>query len=114
MIPITPHNQSVPRKPVSTADALYSLSAYYETVEIDCQDCMGSGRDPGARDHEIQVCPSCLGTRKETAVRNFLSEAFAIVQTADSQRNVERAHLVAIVRYARAHVSALIQLPEVA
>lgn len=110
---LTQH-QPIPRKPVTIADQLYSLAAYYETVEIDCQDCGGSGRDPGALDHEDRVCPSCLGTRKETAVRNFLSEAFAIAQTPDSTRVVERAHLVAIIRYARAHVSALFQLPEVA
>jgi hypothetical protein len=46
--------------------------------------------------------------------RNYLSEAFQIARNPDSRRAVERAHLIAIIRYAREHVSALFELSEVA
>jgi hypothetical protein len=113
-----PQHQPIPRKPITMAPALESLSQYTETVEIECEECGGSGRDRGTLDNFLNgtepVCPTCQGRSTETVVRNYLSEAFAVVSNPDSTRPVERAHLVAIVRFAREHVSALIQLPEVA
>jgi len=113
-----PQHQPSPRKPVATAATLASLAKYSEVVEIDCEDCGGSGRDRGTLDNFLNgtepVCPSCQGSGTETVTRNYLSEALAIAANPDSQRTVERAHLVAIVRFAREHVSALFQLPEVA
>jgi hypothetical protein len=109
-----PQHQPIPRKPVTAAPSLASLAAYSETLEIPCEDCEGLGFDRGALDFAPPVCPACKGRRTETVKRNFLSEAFAIVSHADSTRPVERKHLVAIVRYAREHVSVLFQLPEVA
>jgi len=120
MNPTSQQHQPI-RKPVAIATSAATndlLAAYSRTVEIDCEDCGGSGRDPGALDAYLEstepVCPSCKGLGVETVTRNFLSEAFAIASNPDSTRPVEREHLVAIVRYAREHVSALFQLPEVA
>ena len=103
---------------VAIAAASQTLAQYSETVTIECEDCGGSGRDRGSLDSFLNgtepVCQSCNGLTTETITRNYLSEALAIAQNPDSTRVVERAHLVAIIRFARAHVSALFQLPEVA
>jgi hypothetical protein len=112
---LTQH-QPTPRKPIAIATGLEP--AYLETVTIECEECGGSGRDPGSLDSifegEAPVCPRCHGLCIQTITRNYLSEAFAIAQNPDSRRIVERAHIIAVIRFARAHVSALYQMPEVA
>jgi hypothetical protein len=115
---MNPQHQSTPRKPVATAATLGSIAQYAKTMEIQCEDCEGSGRDRGLLDNFLNgsepVCPTCQGRGTEIVDRNYLSEALAIAANPDSTRTVERAHLVAIVNFARAHVSALFQLAEVA
>jgi hypothetical protein len=93
------------------------LAPYMETVEIACEDCGGDGRDMGSVSIDRfsdPVCPTCKGAKTQTVTRNYLSEAFAIARDDSSTRQVDRKHLVAIIRYARQHVSALFELPEVA
>src|SRR5579862_6471348 len=101
---LTQH-QPIPRKPAAIAAASESLAPYAEQVTIECDDCGGSGRDPGTLDNFLNgsepVCPSCKGLCTQTVTRNYLSEALAIAANPDSTRPVERVHLVAIVRFAR-------------
>jgi hypothetical protein len=88
-----PQHQPTPRKPVATAATLASLTQYSKTVEIQCEDCEGSGRDRGSLDNFLNgtepVCPTCQGRCTEEVARNYLSEALAIAANPDSTRVVE-------------------------
>ena len=88
---------------------------YIVDVEADCEECGGSGFDPGGIDPwGAEPCPTCRGAKTQRIVRNFLAEAFQIVANPDSARPVEREHLVAIIQHCRELVSALVILPDVA
>jgi DnaJ-class molecular chaperone len=60
-------------QPVSEAefDVIEQLEAETEVeLSIECEDCGGSGRDPGSLNaFEPEDCPSCLGTGREMPMR---------------------------------------------
>lgn len=105
--------QTTPTKPPGRAITL-DINRYVKEVEQECQDCGGSGYDSSSIDPFGDICKSCMGSGKETVIRNFLAEALRIAANPESTRPVEREHLVAIVKYTREAVSALAALPEVA
>jgi hypothetical protein len=87
---------------------------YVAEVEVNCDECGGSGYDPGSLDPwGPEVCPVCHGAKTQTITRNYLAEAFQIASNPDSLRPIERLHLVAIIQHCRQAVSALMSLPEV-
>jgi hypothetical protein len=103
------------RKPVGSASAPKPLpespTLYTETVEQDCEECGGSGKDPGILNPwDAEPCPICRGSKKQTVQRNFLGEAFQIV-SGESSMIPERRHLKAVVEYCRELTSAAIALP---
>ena len=105
--------QSIPLKP-PTRTITQEINGYVKEVEQDCQDCGGSGYDSSSLDPFGDICKSCMGSGKETVIRNYLAEALRIAANPESTRPVEREHLVAIVKYTRDAISALTALPEVA
>jgi hypothetical protein len=71
-------NAFVPPEPGS--ELLAPFSAY---VEQPCDECGGNGHDIGSLNPwEFEPCPSCHGCGKETVLRQYLSEAFAIADWA--------------------------------
>jgi hypothetical protein len=104
---------SAKKKPASTAREL-GIPVPAEYHELDCQECGGTGFDPGSLDPFGYLCPRCHGAKKELVRRDYLAEAFQICAQRDPQQRVERAHLIAIVEHCRAMVSAAVSLPEVA
>ena len=88
---------------------------YVLEIEGNCEECGGSGFDPGGIDPwGPETCPVCHGARTLRIVRNYLAEAFQIAANPSSTRQVERQHLLAIVQHCREMVSASVGLPEVA
>jgi hypothetical protein len=70
-------------------------------VEIPCDECGGSGVDPGGLNaYGPEDCPVCHGSKRQTITRNYLSEAFAIT-SGQSDRPIERKHLTALDAYSR-------------
>ena len=103
-----------PPKPALEAPRPDILQSYITEVDVDCDDCGGSGFDPGGIDPwGPDMCPKCHGAKTQTISRNYLAEAFRIAANPESTRPVERAHLVAIVQYCREAVSAIVGLPEI-
>jgi hypothetical protein len=45
------------------------LHAYAELEELDCEDCGGTGIDPGGLDPFGEICPSCQGLGKEIKLK---------------------------------------------
>ena len=91
------------------------LSPYIMRVEVSCEECGGSGFDPGGIDPwGPEPCPVCHGARTQWVTRNYLTEAFQIAANPNSSDKVERPHLVAILQHCREVVSAMIRVPEVA
>ena len=87
---------------------------YVAEVEVNCEECGGSGYDPGSLDPwGPEVCSVCHGAKTQTITRNYLAEAFQIAGNPDSLRPIERLHLIAIIQHCRQAVSALMSLPEV-
>ena len=77
-------------------------------VEQDCEECGGTGTDPGSLNPwDREPCSRCRGSKKEIVIRQYLAEAFRI---AAGQSNLapERPHLVALTQYARQTVNALL------
>ena len=105
--------EAISAKPPARATTI-DINGYVKEVEQECQDCGGSGYDSSSLDPFGDICKSCMGSGKETVVRNYLAEALRIAADPESTRPVEREHLVAIVKYTREAVSALAALPEVA
>ncbi len=90
------------------------LMPYIMQVEVNCDECGGSGFDPGGIDPwGPESCPACHGAKAQKITRNYLAEAFRIAANPESTRPVERQHLVAVVQYCREAVSAVVGLPEV-
>ncbi len=90
------------------------LSPYIVEVEVNCEECGGSGYDPGGIDPwGPELCPTCHGAKTQWATRNYLGEALRIAANPDCHLQVERTHLIAIVQYCRQTVSAIVRLPEV-
>ncbi len=88
---------------------------YIVEIEAACDECGGSGFDPGGIDPwGPEVCLRCHGAKTQTITRNYLAEAFQIAANPDSHRQIERQHLVAVIQHCRQAVSALVSLPEVA
>ena len=89
--------------------------SYIVQVQVNCEECGGSGFDPGGIDPwGPETCPVCHGARTLRIVRNYLAEAFQIAANPNSTRQVERQHLVAIVQHCREMVIASIGLADVA
>jgi hypothetical protein len=83
-------------------------------VEMNCEECGGSGFDPGGIDPwGPEPCPTCHGAKTQRITRNYLAEAFQIAANPESTRPVERQHLVAVIQHCREAVSALVSLPAV-
>jgi len=116
------NNVEVATKPQSRPLARDFDPAFQETlpphclyVEVNCEECGGSGFDPGGIDPwGPEVCPKCHGAKTQTIIRNYLAEAFQIAANPDSTRPIERQHLVAVIQHCREAVSALVSLPDVA
>ena len=88
---------------------------YVHEIEVNCEDCGGSGFDPGGIDPwGPEPCPACRGAKTRRITRNYLAEAFQIAANPESTRPVERQHLVAVIQHCRKAISALVILPEVA
>jgi len=88
---------------------------YIIEVEVNCDDCGGSGFDSGGLDPwGPEFCPVCHGTKTQRITRNYLAEAFQIAANQEGGRLIERQHLVAVIQHCRETVSALVILPEVA
>jgi hypothetical protein len=105
--------QSVPA-PVRTVLAI-TKPPYITEVEVNCDECVGSGFDPGGLDPwGPELCPVCQGAKTQRITRNFLAEAFQIAANQESTRSIERQHLIAMIQHCRETVSALMVLPEVA
>jgi hypothetical protein len=91
------------------------LARYIIEVDVACEECGGSGFDPGGLDPwGPEPCPLCAGTKTQKIMRNYLTEAFRIAANPDSACPVERRHLTAVIQHCREAVSALVSLPEVA
>jgi hypothetical protein len=76
-------------------------SPFMAEIEIDCEECGGSGVDPGGLNaYEPEDCRVCYGSKRQTITRNYLSEAWAITR-GDSSRPIERLHLAALDAYSR-------------
>jgi DnaJ-class molecular chaperone len=104
------------RKPMALAGtaSMSGLSRYAVTASQDCQDCGGSGKDPGELNSwDAGPCPACHGSGMESVERNYLAEAFRIA-AGEAQMAPETAHLKAVVEYCREMTSAALSLPEVA
>jgi hypothetical protein len=106
-------------KPIPTSPAMTvspePLPQFTALVEINCQDCGGTGFDPGSvNPREPEDCVTCHGSGREIILRNYLAEAFRIAADPQTKLELERAHLVALTSYARQTVSALLSLQEVA
>jgi hypothetical protein len=85
------------------------FSPYTTESEIDCDECGGSGVDPGGLNaYEPEDCPVCHGTKHQTVTRNYLGEAFALA-SGQSNQPIEREHLVALDAYSRQLMSAYAQ-----
>ena len=81
-------------------------SPFIAEVEIDCEECGGSGVDPGGLNaYEPEDCRVCHGTKRMTITRNYLAEAFALT-SGRSDRPIERKHLTALDAYSRQVMSA--------
>ncbi len=92
-----------------------SPSQFVIEQEIACEECGGSGFDPGGIDPwGPEVCPKCRGAKTQKVIRNYLAEAFQIAANPDSMRPIERRHLVAVIQHCREVVSAHVTLPEIA
>lgn len=106
--------------PRSTGNALETArqemhAPFVLEVEENCEECGGSGFDPGGIDPwGPEPCPVCDGAKTRRITRNYLAEAFQIAANPESTRPVERQHLVAVIQHCRQAVSALVSLPEVA
>jgi hypothetical protein len=92
-----------------------ALPPYVMEVEVNCDECGGTGFDPGGIDPwGPEPCPACRGAKRQLITRNYLAEAFQIAANSESTRPIERQHLVAVIQHCRQAVSALVSLPEVA
>lgn len=91
-------------------------SSYTVELELPCEECGGSGFDPGGIDPwGPEPCPACQGAKTQRITRNYLAEALRIVGNPACLVPIERAHLAAIVDYCRQAVSAVVvvSLPDV-
>jgi hypothetical protein len=102
-----------PRRPCLDENGTEILPPFIIEIEVNCDECGGSGYDPGGIDPwGPDLCPACHGAKTQKITRNYLAEAFQIAANPESTRPVERQHLVAIVQYCREAVSAVVGLPE--
>ncbi len=86
---------------------------YILEVEANCEECGGSGYDPGGIDPwGPEPCRVCHGTKTQRTIRNYLAEALRIAGNPVCTVPVERAHLVAIVQYCRKLVGAAMCRPQ--
>ena len=91
-----------------------AAAPYLIDLEMSCEECGGSGFDPGGIDPwGPERCPVCRGAGTQKITKNYLAEAFRIVGNPQCAVPVERAHLIAIVQYCRQIVSSVVSLPEV-
>jgi hypothetical protein len=82
--------------------------AYLVEVEEECEECGGNGCDWGSLSPiDPEECPACLGSGKQTVVRNYLAEALRIA-AGKSSRVAQRERLVAVIQHCRAMVRAVI------
>ena len=111
---MTPMPQPEPVARLLKAGLPEMLSPYVVEIEVNCDECGGSGFDPGGVDPwGPELCPACSGAKTRKITRNYLAEAFQITANPESTRPVERKHLVAIVQHCREAVRAVVDLPEV-
>src|SRR5271169_2724231 len=99
---------------MTTTVELETLASYTIELELSCDECGGSGFDPGGIDPwGPELCPACRGAGTHRITKNYLAEALRIAGNPECQIPVERTHLVAIVQYCRQVVSAVVSIPEV-
>ena len=101
-------------KRFNSADSFPQMpSVTTKEVEVDCEECGGSGFDPGGVDPwGPEPCPACRGAKTQRIIRNYLAEALRIAGNTECTLPVERAHLVAIVQYCRQVVEAAMCRPK--
>lgn len=76
-----------------------------EQIEQDCEDCGGSGFDPGGLDPwGPEPCPTCHGAKTQVVTKNYLAEALRICADPESTQPVNRAHLVAVMALTHAEI----------
>jgi hypothetical protein len=86
---------------------------YAATIVVSCEECGGSGFDPGGIDPwGPEPCKVCHGAGTQKITKNYLAEAFRIAGNPECTIPVERAHLVAIVQYCRQVVSTAVSSPK--
>ena len=110
------HQGVVARKPVASAcsPAQTANPGQPIVVKQNCEECSGTGRDPGALNPwDAEACPTCHGTGVQTIERNYLAEAFRIAAD-ENHRPPEPEHVKAVVEHCRKLASAALSLPEVA
>jgi hypothetical protein len=89
------------------------LNSSVERLEVPCDECGGSGFDPGGMDPwGPEPCPVCHGAGTQRITQNYLAEAFRIAGNPECTVPAERAHLVAIVQYCRQVVGAAMCPPK--
>ena len=91
-------------------------SSYIVDVELPCDECGGSGFDPGGIDPwGPEPCPACQGAKTQKDHQNLSGRRRFPASPANPECRVpvERVHLVAIIQYCRQIVGAVVGLPEV-
>ena len=101
--------ESVRKPPGGTlAHTREPIPPFSDFVEVQCEDCNGTGYDFGShKDFDPEYCPRCGGSGMELVFRNYLAEAFRIVSDPQCKVALCRQQIVALAIYARQTVSAL-------
>src|SRR5579862_4597073 len=82
-------------------------------VEEECEECGGNGYDWGSLSPiDPEECPACLGSGKQTVMRNYLAEALRIA-AGKSARLAQREHLVAVIQHCRGLVGAVMGIADI-
>src|SRR5690348_4029497 len=72
--------QDATQVPSASAHTPETIPPFSDLVEMECEECDGSGYDFGSiKEFDAEYCPRCGGSGKELVFRNYLAEAFRIV-----------------------------------
>ena len=102
-----------PNSTVLMGDGSRIRAPFVVRCEENCEDCGGSGYDPGSlRPMEPDVCTACHGSGQQVVVRNYLAEAFRIA-AGKSATTPQREHLEAVILHCRGLVQVLMSIPDI-